>query len=235
MLVVFAPVGIFLLWKYNRFSKLPRIAISAVFAIFFLVMAFPNQSSGTTNNQTRSQTQVSDQTANNKSVAASLDARIVALGATSSITLDKADDVKGLRTEYNKLTEEQKSYIKNLALLTGAESTITNLQAAADKAAADKVAAEQAAAEKATAEQAASQSTSSSSSSSSGSSSSYSGSSSGHTTYEPAQGQRTVYWVSGGKSYHYDKNCSTLARSKNILSGPASECPKTDPCDKCVH
>jgi len=58
--------------------------------------------------------------------------------------------------------------------------------------------------------------------------------SSGTTTNEPAKGDRTVYWVSGGKSYHYDKNCPTLARSKNIQSGLASSCPKTDPCDKCV-
>ena len=54
------------------------------------------------------------------------------------------------------------------------------------------------------------------------------------TTYEPAQGTRTVYWTSGGKSYHYDKNCRTLARSKNILEGSASSCPKTDPCNVCV-
>lgn len=54
------------------------------------------------------------------------------------------------------------------------------------------------------------------------------------TTNEPAQGSRTVYWTSGGKSYHFDKNCRTLARSKNILEGPASSCPKTDPCDVCV-
>lgn len=66
-----------------------------------------------------------------------------------------------------------------------------------------------------------------------GSGSTSSGSST--TTYEPAQGDRTVYWVPNGKSYHYSENCSTLKRSKTILSGKASECPKTDPCDKCAH
>ena len=45
---------------------------------------------------------------------------------------------------------------------------------------------------------------------------------------------RIVYWTSSGKSYHYTKSCSTLSRSKNILEGPLSSCPKTDPCDKCV-
>jgi len=59
-------------------------------------------------------------------------------------------------------------------------------------------------------------------------------SNSGTTTNEPAKGDRIVYWTASGKSYHYDKNCPTLARSKNILQGKASECPKTDPCDKCI-
>lgn len=54
------------------------------------------------------------------------------------------------------------------------------------------------------------------------------------TTNEPAQGERIVYWTSGGKSYHYNKSCRTLSRSKNILEGAASTCPKTDPCDVCT-
>ncbi|WP_243129667.1 ComEC/Rec2 family competence protein [Clostridium sp. HBUAS56017] len=54
------------------------------------------------------------------------------------------------------------------------------------------------------------------------------------TTNEPAQGNRTVYWTPNGKSYHYSKNCPTLKRSKKILEGPASSCPKKDPCNDCV-
>ena len=42
-----------------------------------------------------------------------------------------------------------------------------------------------------------------------------------------------VYWTPNGKSYHSTPNCSTLGRSKNICSGPLSQCPKTDPCDRC--
>ncbi|WP_244833019.1 ComEC/Rec2 family competence protein [Clostridium sp. BJN0001] len=45
---------------------------------------------------------------------------------------------------------------------------------------------------------------------------------------------KTVYWTKNGKSYHYDKNCSGLSKSKNILSGKLGECPKTDPCNRCV-
>lgn len=55
------------------------------------------------------------------------------------------------------------------------------------------------------------------------------------TTNEPAQGDITVYWTPGGKSYHYNRNCSTLSRSTTILEGLASSCPKTDPCNICVN
>lgn len=78
--------------------------------------------------------------------------------------------------------------------------------------------------------------TSTSGGSTSGSGGSTGGSTSGGsvTTNEPEKTDRTVYWTSKGKSYHYDINCRTLARSKNILQGPGSQCPKTDPCNVCV-
>lgn len=43
----------------------------------------------------------------------------------------------------------------------------------------------------------------------------------------------TVYWTPNGKSYHTTKNCSTLSRSKTILSGTINESGKNDPCDRC--
>lgn len=49
---------------------------------------------------------------------------------------------------------------------------------------------------------------------------------------------RNVYWVSGGKSYHYSKDCTTLKRSKVILEGTLDEAfaqGKTDPCNLCVN
>lgn len=55
------------------------------------------------------------------------------------------------------------------------------------------------------------------------------------TTNEPAPNERTVYWTPSGKSYHYDRNCRTLARSKTILEGPGSQSPKTDPCNVCAY
>lgn len=48
-------------------------------------------------------------------------------------------------------------------------------------------------------------------------------------------GDRTVYWVPNGKSYHFTKDCLTLARSKTINEGLLSSCPKSDPCDKCTN
>lgn len=46
----------------------------------------------------------------------------------------------------------------------------------------------------------------------------------------------TVYWTPGGKSYHTTSECSTLSRSKTILSGTLDEAlaaGKTDPCNIC--
>jgi competence protein ComEC len=48
---------------------------------------------------------------------------------------------------------------------------------------------------------------------------------------------RIAYYVPNGKSYHFNKSCSTLARSKTILSGKLSDVialGKDDPCDKCA-
>lgn len=50
-----------------------------------------------------------------------------------------------------------------------------------------------------------------------------------------AQSTATVYWTPNGKSYHAAEDCSTLSRSKTILSGTISESGKADPCDKCYN
>jgi competence protein ComEC len=56
-------------------------------------------------------------------------------------------------------------------------------------------------------------------------------------TNQPSNATRTVYYVPTGKSYHYRKDCSTLARSKTILEGPLQDvinAGHADPCDICV-
>lgn len=48
--------------------------------------------------------------------------------------------------------------------------------------------------------------------------------------------QGTVYWTPSGKSYHTTQGCSSLARSKTILSGSLDDAlaaGKSDPCDRC--
>jgi len=48
---------------------------------------------------------------------------------------------------------------------------------------------------------------------------------------------RIVYNTPTGKSYHYSKSCSTLSRSKTILSGTLAEALSSshnDPCNICA-
>ena len=48
---------------------------------------------------------------------------------------------------------------------------------------------------------------------------------------------KIVYYTPSGKSYHYDKNCRTLARSKTILSGKLEQTltsSHNDPCNVCA-
>ncbi|MBQ9179337.1 MAG: Ig-like domain-containing protein [Firmicutes bacterium] len=43
----------------------------------------------------------------------------------------------------------------------------------------------------------------------------------------------TVYWTPYGKVYHSTRDCPTLSRSRTILSGPLSKCPKSRGCYVC--
>ena len=45
--------------------------------------------------------------------------------------------------------------------------------------------------------------------------------------------QKIVYWTPGGKSYHYNRQCPTLSKSKVVNSGTIAQSGKTDACDKC--
>ena len=53
----------------------------------------------------------------------------------------------------------------------------------------------------------------------------------------PSKNSKIIYYTPSGKSYHYDKNCRTLARSKTILSetlGEALTSSHNDPCNVCA-
>lgn len=50
---------------------------------------------------------------------------------------------------------------------------------------------------------------------------------------EPEKTESVVYWTAGGEVYHSTSSCSTLKRSKNILSGAISQSGKSRPCKVC--
>ncbi|WP_027399174.1 hypothetical protein [Anaerovorax odorimutans] len=69
---------------------------------------------------------------NNEEIAVTLDKKIAALGDINLISLDKSEDIKELRGEYENLTSEQKILVTKLSLLTEAENKINGLKTSAD-------------------------------------------------------------------------------------------------------
>jgi sulfur carrier protein ThiS len=65
---------------------------------------------------------------NDIGVAAKLDAKIVALGDLSDLTLDEADTVEVIRSEYEELTSEQKEFVTKLDDFVLAEEKIADLK-----------------------------------------------------------------------------------------------------------
>ena len=48
---------------------------------------------------------------------------------------------------------------------------------------------------------------------------------------------KKTYWTSGGKSYHFSSNCTSLKRSSDVWSGTLKEAiaeGKRDPCNLCA-
>ena len=48
--------------------------------------------------------------------------------------------------------------------------------------------------------------------------------------------ERICYYTAGGKVWHYDRNCASLANSENVLSGTETQAAldgKTRPCARC--
>lgn len=162
-----------------------------------------------------------------KADAAAAQKTIASIG---TVTLERESAISDARQQYDSLSDEGKKLVTNYAVLTAAETTLQGQkdakakQEAATKAAADKAAADKAAAEKAAAQK--QQQTAASSNDV------------GTTAPAAAENGQTVYWTPHGKSYHFNRNCPTLSRSKTILSGTLAEAKatgKTDPCDKCAY
>lgn len=81
--------------------------------------------------------------------ASDLDNMISTLGDVNTLTYDKVDDIKSIRTAYEALTLEQRGFVTKLEILEAAEKRKPELQAEAEKVAIEKAAAEKIAAEKA--------------------------------------------------------------------------------------
>ena len=57
------------------------------------------------------------------------------------------------------------------------------------------------------------------------------------TNSKAGEQSKTAYWTPSGKSYHFSRNCTSLKRSKTVLSGTlqdALNAGKKDPCNLCA-
>ncbi|GKX66193.1 hypothetical protein [Inconstantimicrobium mannanitabidum] len=191
LLILFFPIGLYLMWKKTNWNKKIKGAIS-FFVLITLI--YSRVSTNYIDNQ------VAGNNNNNKTVQ------------TGNINLAKSETPKS-ETKNTSTINPNDTSKKEIASTSSTNSTNTSSSNSSDN----------------------NKNSSFSSNTSSNSSGSSSSSQKDVTTYEPAKGDRIVYWTPGGKSYHYNKNCRSLARSKTILEGAASTCPKTDPCNNCVR
>lgn len=129
-LVLFAPVGIFLMWKYKRFAKVPRIELSCFFALIFLVISISGQT-GSTANTTSTNKTTAIAVAADQVKALAVDNLIADLGDPKSLTLDSVSKVQAARTSYEALTDSQKKLVTKYNILTNAETQLATLNEAA--------------------------------------------------------------------------------------------------------
>lgn len=157
MLVIFAPVGIFLMWKYNqKFNEEKKFIIAGIFLVIFALIWFPLL----VNSQSKDDRPTTEQiAAENLEVVQSVEKKIKAFREPETVTVESLEKVKQAKNAYNGLTSEQKGMVsyETLKILVYADDSATILEnkAKEEKAAADKLAADQAAADKAIADQAA--------------------------------------------------------------------------------
>jgi chemotaxis protein histidine kinase CheA len=243
-LVIFAPVGIFLMWKYSQLKENAKIILSVVFSVIFVMIWVPScVGLGNNNSEKKAEQQLSD----NKQIVQEVEKKINTIGDPKTVTIDKSQTVNDAKTAYNELTNEQKGMVSysSLKILVIADDNITTLEskatadkaaadkaaadkaaaekAAADQAAADKVAADKAAAEQAAADQAAAQASQNTASVSSSSSASQSSS---ETT------ETTVYITNTGEKYH-TSGCSSLSKSKIPIDLAKAKAEGYTACSKC--
>lgn len=240
-LVLFAPLGIFLMWKYSQLKENIKIILSVAFAVLFLFTWVPaiGGSVGANNNEKM----IEQQATENKEVVQTVEKKIKAIGDPKVVTLENSESIKSAKTAYNSLTNEQKGMVSyaTIKVLVIADENVTTLEnkakeekAIADKAAADKAASEKAAAEKAAAEKAVADKAAADQAAAEQAAAQAAATEQVSTQKAVAtetQGT-TVYTTDSGTKYHVD-GCQYLSKSKIPISLVNAINSGLTPCSKC--
>ena len=245
-LILFFPVGLFLMWKYADWKKPVKGIVSALFAFIIIGAALsPSQTledaklSADTSKaydikqevQIKSTLTPSDYTVPDNAYKMSggkmkiSDGKIY-FSADEAGTYEIWLDYEGIKS--NKIgikIEDKKAIAKKKAEEEAKRKAEEEAKKKAEEEAAKKAEEERIAAEKAAAEQAEQERIAVEQAAAE---------ESRIANEQQAQStEGTVYWVSEGEVYHSSQNCRTLKRSGNIQSGTISESGKSRPCKVC--
>lgn len=234
-LVLFAPLGIFLMWKYGQLKENVKIVLSVVFAVMFLLIWVPAIGGSVSNNNEKI---IEQQATENKEVVQTVEKKIKAIGDPKVVSLENSESIKSAKTAYNSLTNEQKGMVSyaTIKVLVIADENLTTLEnkakeekAAADKAASEKAAAEKAASEKAVADKAAADQAAAEQAAAQAAATEQVSTQKAVAT--ETQGT-TVYTTDTGTKYHAD-GCQYLSKSKIPISLEKAISSGLTPCSKC--
>lgn len=244
MLFIIPPIGIVLLWIFSNYSKKVKVALSIIFALF-TIARFSNNSS---NINTKNLQATSSAHNEIKATSTESDTNATFENKKEETKLTGWQNSNGNYYYYDSNGNKETGwvndngtyyYLNTLGIMqtgwvqdTGKWYYLNKNGSMAHDTTIDgyNLASNGVMQEKAVINT----QTNTSNNNSASTSSSFGNASKDVTTNESAPSGKTVYWTSSGKSYHYNRNCPTLSRSKNILSGDASTCPKKDPCDVCA-
>ena len=120
--------------KRNRKSVLKYYGIGIV--LFFVLAAVfsdnldeePETNMATLTSNTQEEINEID-----KSASIEIDSKILALSGVDSISLNDSEQIESIRSEYDSLSQEQKGYATNIAVLTTAEKKLSDLRVQAEK------------------------------------------------------------------------------------------------------
>ncbi len=245
-LILFFPVGLFLMWKYADWKKSVKGIVSALFAFIIIGAALsPSESleeaklSADTSKaydikqeiQIKSTLTPSDYTVPDAAYKTSggkikiSDGKIY-FSADKTGTYEIWLDYEGIKSNKVEIKiEDKKAIAKKKAEEEAKRKAEEEARKKAEEEAAKKAEEERIAAEKAAAEQAEQERIAAEQAAAE---------ESRIANEQQAQStEETVYWVSEGEVYHSSQNCRTLKRSSNIQSGTISESGKSRPCKVC--